>query len=318
MNKQKYSKTFILFILVWAQFILFNFVDAQEDTSAINTEQVANRAFVFPHETGRIFATPTAEVLKSLDLNFILGGSFGFEENTSFLGNVAFGLGNFADIEINTSSLLGTLALSSSNISTIALKGRIINGNAKLPSVAIGLRASNDWDKNKLNESGVRTASPDLFREGLRGLDYEARMTTAFTVASKEVNDNLCLHGGLGITDLRYRNAQTVIWIEPGYRTYQQVGVKRKNLVSVFGGIVYTINDRTQFMIEVQNMPYFDVNLKDGSLVPRQRGLAVGEVRFAISKTLLLDTGIRYQSNFKGLADAQIRLSLSFFFPIKT
>lgn len=271
------------------------------------------KTFQFPHDLNRIFATPTADVLKSLDLNIVLGGAFGFEESSSFLGNIALGLGGFADIEVNTGSLLGTLAMQNHNISTIALKGKIYKGSQNYPVIAIGLRASNDWDRTKIYESDIRVFEPNLYGEGLRNVDYEARLTTAFIAFSKKTSDELSLHAGGGISDLRYRNVRL------GWNQYEYTNngaINKKQLGYAFGGFIYTVNERTQFMFEAQTMPYFNVNTKDKTIVPKQRGLMVGGIRFAVSKVLLFDTGIRYQNNYKGLADMQIRLSLSFFISI--
>lgn len=267
--------------------------------------------FHFPHDVNRIFATPTADVLKSLDLNIILGGAFGFEESSAFLGNVALGLGGIADIEVNTGSLLGALANVNQNIPTITLKGKIFKGTGNYPAIAIGLRSSNDWDRTKIYESGIRASEPELYNEGLRNLDYEARITTAFVAFSKNANENLSLHAGGGISDLRYRNVRLGWSFQ--YEYISDDVIKKKQLGYVFGGLIFTINERTQLMFEAQTMPYFSVNTKNKTIVPKQRGLMVAGIRSAVSKVLLFDTGIRYQSNYKGIADTQIRLSLSIF-----
>jgi hypothetical protein len=36
-------------------------------------------------------------------------------------------------------------------------------------------------------------------------------------------------------------------------------------------------------------------------------------LRFIISKWLVLDSGVRYQDNYKGLADAEIKIALNGF-----
>lgn len=301
------KKSLIVFILTFTSYCFSN---ANQDEA--NTQKV--QAFQFPHDINRIFASPTADVLKSLDVNIILGGAFGFEESSNFLGNIALGLGGVADIEVNTGSLLGALANVNQNIPTIVLKGKIYQGSEKFPSIAIGLRSSNDWDRTKIFESGIRTSEPNLYNEGLRNVDYEARITTAFIAFSKNAYENLSFHAGGGISDLRYRNVR-LSW---NYGYSDDGAIHKKQLGYVFGGLIFTINERTQLMVEAQSMPYFNVSTKDRTIVPKQRSLMVAGIRSAVSKVLLFDTGIRYQSNYKGLADTQIRLSLSFFISIPT
>ncbi len=305
MNK----KSLILFMFIFTGYC-FSIPSQYEKDSTTDVT-----FFDFPHDVNRIFATPTADVLKSLDLNIILGGAFGFEESSGFLGNVALGLGGIADIEVNTGSLLGALANVNQNIPTITLKGKFYKGTGNFPAIAIGLRSSNDWDRTKIYESGIRASEPDLYYEGLRNVDYEARITTAFIAFSKNANENLSLHAGGGISDLRYRNVR-LGWASPSmdsHSSFSHGEIQKKQLGYVFGGLIYTINERTQLMFEAQTMPYFNVNVKNKTIVPKQRGLMVAGIRSAVSKVLLFDTGIRYQSNYKGIADTQIRLSLSFF-----
>jgi len=73
------------------------------------------------------------------------------------------------------------------------------------------------------------------------------------------------------------------------------------------------LNERTSLMFEAQTIPYFRVDPKKGSIEPSRRIAGVGGLRFIISKWLVLDSGVRYQDNYKGLADAEIKIALNGF-----
>lgn len=265
----------------------------------------------FPHDFNKIFSVPTADVLKSKDVNIVLGGAFGFDESKSFLGNIGFGLGDFADVELNIGSLIGTIIERNQTYSTAGMKFRILNSNEIRPSVAIGLKSSNDWDRTQVFPNEIQTSSPRLYDEGLRGLDYSTRMTILYAVLSKIAEPILEFHMGGGIMDIRYKNIQ-LDFISGPIVDYDKV--YKKNQLYLFGGIVYKINPKTHFVFEAQSLPYFTVDLESKKLTPRLRYLYATGVRYIVSKVFVVDSGIRFQSNFQGIADAQYRIGINFFF----
>lgn len=282
--------------------------------SLSTTKQSKDTNPLTTHKLDHLFSIPKAEMLKSLDVNFMLGGAWGLEEQNSFLGSFALGLGDVAQIEVGTIGMIGNL-LGLSNISTIGLKGIIFQENEKLPSIALSLRSSNDWDYNSLSENEVQANSPRDYASGLRDYNYEMRFTSLSLILSKNVGDKNSLHFGASYMDTRYRNLYRYIYNNPFLPTPIS-GEFQKDLFGFFGGIEHIANERTVFMIEVQSFPSFRYNINSASIETSKMFVTVAGVRFAVLEWLVIDTGARYQSNFKGLADVQIRLSANAIFSI--
>ena len=268
------------------------------------------------HRIDHLFSIPKTDMLRSLDISFMLGGVYGVEEEQSFLGTMGLGIGDVAQLEVSTIGFVGNL-LGVSNIATIGLKGKIYNGNKFLPSVALSLRSSNDWDYINENESDIMAAAVEQYADGLRGYNYEMRFTTLGIIFSHNLNDRTVLHGGLNYMDTRYRN----LWRH--YFTTNNIqfpvpntSEQSEDLIGLFGGIEQNVNERTYFMAEYQTLPNFKFNLLNGKLEHDRISVVVLGVRFAVLKWLVIDTGARYQSTFNGLADVQIRLSANIIFSL--
>ena len=237
-NKHNLMKTFFRYFLI----IIFatSFVFSQTDKTIIckfcKTKNKTNNTFCIncgktlststqskeinplaTHKLDHLFSIPKAEMLKSLDVNFMLGGAWGLEEQNSFLGSFALGLGDVAQIEVGTIGMIGNL-LGLSNISTIGLKGIIFHENEKWPSIALALRSSNDWDYNSLSENEVQANSPSDYASGLRDYNYEMRFTSLSLILSKNVGDKNSLHFGASYMDTRYRNLYRYIYNNPFYQ----------------------------------------------------------------------------------------------------
>jgi len=278
----------------------------------LQKEKVAEKPevkFSFGHQIGRLFSIPYAAVLNSLDLSLLVGGSFGFSNTDGFLGTLSLGLGGFGDVEVSTVSLLGSVFSRSENFASLGLKIAVLKENETLPGLSVGLKTNNQW--NTSSNYDIQTAAPDLGIFGLTSTEYDARMTSFYAALSKKMNPVTNIHLGVMVSDLRYRNVRSY-FISPTY-SYREPSEQKKNMVLAFGGIDFNLNERTSLMFEAQTIPYFRVDPKKGSIEPSRRIAGVGGLRFIISKWLVLDSGVRYQDNYKGLADAEIKIALNGF-----
>jgi hypothetical protein len=84
----------------------------------------------------RLFNVPTANVLGSLDIYFTGGGAFGIEKERNFLGRAGLGLGDIAEVEFATLSVINSLQHGSSSLPTSAFKMLITREHGNLPAVA--------------------------------------------------------------------------------------------------------------------------------------------------------------------------------------
>ena len=301
--KTGHSFSFCLSIALFS--FLFNFQSyTQIDSSEIKEEQ-----FVFPHHINRFFSAPNSKIMNSLDLSLLLGGSFGFSESGGILGTAGLGLGGYGDVEIGSESLLGSMFDSKEYFTNIGMKVKVLGESEKFPALAVGIKANNDWNSSNNDEEFIRTAETGLFDAGLRTANYNSRMTSVYATIGKSFKAGLTLDAGISISDLRYKNVFIVY--DFGNSLYVQEEQERKTVINFFGGFEYVLNDRTILMFELQSFPYLKVNAGDGSISSSRRIVAVAGLRFFVAKWLLVDSGIRYQNNYSGLAEAEIRLGLN-------
>lgn len=285
-------------------FIMTGLSPAQGDSLKLKEEQ-----FVFPHTLNRLFSIPNSKIINSLDFSFLIGSSFGFADNTGVLGTLGLGLGGYGDIEIGSESLLGSMFSSSENFTNIGIKVKILTESENIPGVAIGIKANNSWNSSRNDGDFIRTSESGLYDAGLRTADYDSRMTSVYAVIGKMVVPGLTLQAGIDFADLRYKNVYVVF--NEGNSTYMQNEQEREAVINFFGGFEYHLNNRTILMFELQSYPYLKVSTTDGLIKASRRIVTVAGFRFFISKWLLLDTGVRYQDNYSGLAETEIRIGLN-------
>ncbi len=275
----------------------------------VDSLKLKEELFVFPHTLNRLFSIPNSKIINSLDFSFLIGSSFGFADNTGVLGTLGLGLGGYGDIEIGSESLLGSMFSSSENFTNIGIKVKILTESENIPGVAIGIKANNSWNSSRNDGDFIRSSESGLYNAGLRTADYESRMTSVYAVIGKMVIPGLTLQAGIDFADLRYKNVYVVF--NEGNSTYIQNEQEREAVINFFGGLEYHLNNRTILMFELQSYPFLKVSTTDGLIKASRRIVTVVGFRFFISKWLLLDTGVRYQDNYSGLAETEIRIGLN-------
>ncbi len=280
-------------------------ISAQNDSAAIQQ----NNGFIFDHTLPRVFSIPTARVLNSLDFSLLVGSSFSFGKTNNFLGTVSLGLGGYGDIELSSASLMGSIFNREESFSYIGMKIKLLSETEHLPGIAIGIKTNNEWNNSSSNSTDILSNSDELFNQGMRSINYDSRMTTAYFSVSKKIKDIVSIHAGISYSDMRLKNVNTV------YNYWNAVYIhpeeEAKSIFNLYGGLEFDLNERTKFMFEAQSFPYIKINSKNGQLETEKRILGVVGLRFFISQWLLVDSGILYQDDYKGLADAQLKLSLN-------
>jgi hypothetical protein len=244
----------------------------------------------------RLFNIPSADVLGSLDLFLTAGGSFGAEKEKSFLGRVGIGLGDVAEVEFSSLSVINTLRVSSTSIPTSAFKMRALRENGKRPALGWALRGTTSW---QVLDSDADAAS------------FETRLTKLYAVATKRIG-TVAVHGGAGLTDVRVRNPRGWRFEDPGD------GEMQKNLVAPFGGVSVQANPRTLVMAEVEGVPQYGFEWAKACGPDDIKTVWAGVVgvRFYFAPWLATDAGVRYRSDFDGIADANIHVSANVLLPL--
>lgn len=264
----------------------------------------------FNHTPGRLFSISTADIHNSLDLSLLVGGSFGLESSDGFLGSVAFGIGGYGDVEVSTASLLGSVFSKTENFASIALKIKIIGETENIPGFSVSLRTNNDWYQS--SNFDLKEKKPELAQFGLRSITYETRITHLILSMSKRMNDFSRVHLGIGVGDLRYRDLKSY-FVDSFFIDQSE---KMKNTFYGAIGFDFQLNEITYLIAEAQTIPYFKVNPKTGLISPDLRKVFSGGLRVGINRWLLFDSGFRYQDNYRGLADTEIKISLQAFISV--
>ncbi len=244
----------------------------------------------------RLFNVPTAGVLGSLDLYFTGGGAFGIEKERNFLGRAGLGLGDIAEVEFATQAVINSLQHGSSTVPTSAFKMLVLREHDKLPAIAVSLRGTTSW-------------------QYLQGDDYtvsfETRLTKLYIVASKKIG-TVSGHVGMGLTDVRVRNPQG--W---NFKNGSS-GEMQSNLWAPFAGVSIQANPKAQVLFEIEGLPSYDFVAGESHDRDDIKSIWAGVigVRFYFTNWLAADTGVRYRSDFDGIADANIQANINMLLPL--
>lgn len=252
----------------------------------------------------RLFNVPTADVLGSLDIYFTGGGAFGIEKERNFLGRAGMGLGDIAEVEFATQSVINSLQRGSSSLPTSAFKMLIMRERLGLPSVAVALRGTTSW--RSLDGSD----STSYF-------SFETRLTKLYLVASKRIN-KVTGHFGIGLTDVRVRNLQSWNFANGNPGNTVNTNELQRNLWAPFGGISIQANPKTQVMLEIEGLPSYEFGEGRKYSAGNIKNIWAGVVgvRFYFTNWLAADTGVRYRSDFDGIADANIQANVNLLLPL--
>lgn len=261
---------------------------------------------VFRHPA-RLFSVPTAEVLPELHFAITLGNMFGMNVGESFLGTLGLGIGGIGELELSTADLIGNLATGTWAMRTSAFKLQIYTNPDLGINTGAALQSSNNWEEENRSEHIVILTAPDEYRRSLRGFNYESRIATlrlsiGFTI------ERTTFHGGFGYSDIRYRNVYSWFVDRPSISLPDET---RRGQWQGSGGMAITLNERTKLMAELQTVPFLSYDV--GTNRVRLTRMIVGALgaRASLSENWSVDSGVRYQSNFIGLADVQIGIALN-------
>ena len=252
-------------------------------------------------EPTKFFSAPTGGILKSMEVMFTTGGSFGIENNRNFSKKIGFGLGNIAEVEFTSSNIANKLTGESTNLPTSVFKVSLVPERFAhlwyIPQMAVQLR-STTWQSVAKRESGLRSENTESYLgKSLSSLAMTSRFTTLYFVAGKNCSLG-GLHVGFSLTDVRTRRGRQWIYDEISYDYIDLfIPEMKKEIAAPFGGIYIVANPQTQLMVEIEPIPLFEYDIKNRRVYVRKAWMGIGGIRFFISKWLSLDTGVKYQSD---------------------
>ena len=313
----------LLIALIWLTFFASESKTQTPNVEATNKiKSFLSKKLKYASTPTKNFSTPTGRILKSMEIMVSLGSSFGIEENSSMLGKIAIGLGGVAEVELTRSSFMNELTGQQKNLPTSIFKMGLIPERFSeywfIPNISLQLH-STPWqssvnEHSRLSESAKATYDA----ANLSRMNMDNRFTTLYGIIGKEFG-LLSINGGVTLTDVRVRNGwQWIFDQELGSEVYHKIPEMQKNLIAPFGNISIAANDDTQLMGEVQAIPLIDYNIVSKQVQIKRTWRAIVGVRFFIASWLSLDTGVKYLSSAKGIADSEVNVGLNLMVPFKT
>jgi len=255
----------------------------------------------------RMFIAPTGRMLPSGIVGLSFGGAFATQGGKEYLGLFSIGLGGVAELEISTAHLVSNVFSSSKWIGTTALKFTIFNGKPEtvLPKVMIALR-SNRWSSIEGSGSDLAGPADEDGNSGIYNIDFKTHLTSLYLSATSEFTPKLSVSGGLVWHDIRTKDLS--------YNSSHQINLPenmKKSIVGAFGGVENLLNPTTYSLLEIGLIPEIRFDDKMEQMMIGQLWYSMVGVRFFFREIAAVDAGIKYRSDYSGLADAEIVVGLN-------
>ncbi len=269
----------------------------------------------------RLFVLPTGTLLRSFEISLAAGSSYGVAGGGGTVARASFGLGGVAEVEFSTTEVANQLSGQTTRLPTRAFKMGLtpewLRGRWYVPDVAVQLCTSN-WGE-MVRRGGYMPAevkATDALGNRLTAAALESRVSTLSLVLSKG-GKVASMHVGLNLADVRTRRGTQWLHNEATSTTIVvEIPELKKQIYGPMGGFTLSMNPRTQLMLEVSPVPEVRYLVQQRAVLVRRVWRGVGGVRFFLGSWLSWDTGVRYQSNFDGIADARIEMSLNMILPL--
>jgi hypothetical protein len=255
----------------------------------------------------RLFTVPTGRILGSYEVLLTLGGAYGAMNKGEYLGIASVGLGNVAEVEISTWRMVSNLFQGTTALGTTALKVGLLheNGSASRPDVAMIFRLNPSWSEVKSNDRKFLAEVEGQVSE----IHFKMHIASLYLSVSKSLSPALALHAGAFLMDVRTKEGSVSFPDAP----YAPLSIPdfRKNLVSGFFGFESQVNDRTFILGEVTGSPRYNYHVGSNTMSVDQVATVIAGVRFYFASRISADAGVKYRSDYLGIADADIAVGLN-------
>jgi len=257
-----------------------------------------------PKSIDRLFLTPCGKVLPSMEVNLTLGGAYGTMNRGEYLGIAAVGLGNVAELEISTWRLVSNFLSGTLALGTTSLKISLLKETDNTPGMALTFRSNPSWAK-------METSGQDLSSEisaEVTKVSFETHFAGLYLTVSKQLFTGTAFNAGLSLTDMRTRSGSAIMITAPMFNEFPDQQV---NLLGGYIGFSRLVNSRTTVMGELSTIPRFSYDPEINDLSIDQVALIIAGFRFYFSPNLSTDAGVKYRTDYAGIADAEISVGLN-------
>ncbi len=250
-----------------------------------------------------LFFSPTTEVLDSLSLHLSGGGALRIQGERNFIGSAALGLGDIAQININTVSLINNFSNSQSAIPASGFRLQLLReGWGPAVTAALDIAPTLGISDDYVPDDPALKPIP---------VAYNTRFTSLFLNVGKTFGEAR-LYTGVRVIDTRLSD-----FAGGGVRNTGIRDSDSHTLALAMAGMKYWRNERTLVMLEALGVPDYDYNPTINSLGVKSAYAFAAGVRYFFTDWLAFDSGVKYQTNYRGLADAAIRASFNVTIPTR-
>jgi hypothetical protein len=274
----------------------------------------------------KFFFIPTSKVLRTMEVSFSGGSSYGVEESSGLLARFGLGLGGVAEMEFSTQQVANQLTGEETRFPSRTFKVQLVperyTHNWYVPNLAVQLKTTS-WGSIVDSEQRISAALDESFRsnyydQSIQSLQLSTRFTTLYMVAGKDFGIG-GFHVGASLMDVRTREGGQWLFDNKTYRhEYYRFPELQKNILQPFGGVYLNANETTQILAEVSALPNYKYNVKNKEIDITHAWIGIAGIRFFMLPWLSWDAGVRYLSSFDGIADAEISVSMNLVLPIKS
>ncbi len=268
----------------------------------------------------RFFNLPTASVMRSMEITISGGGLVSVESDKTLLQKFNIGLGGIAEVEFSTSGIRNRLTKKSEQMPTSTFKVALIPERFRhywfIPDVTVQLRSSS-WNVLEGGNDRLVAAVMDSYNgRNLLSIDnLQKRFSMLYLIVGKNFEYG-GIHLGVSQTDVRTRQGRRFFY-DANKDAYlsERIPEMDTQFVTPFGGVELVANDATRLIAEIQVIPAFDYDPRLEKLEVRQIWLGIAGIRFFLAQWFSLDTGVRYQDDYRGIADAEIDIGVNCVLP---
>ena len=274
----------------------------------------------------KFFFIPSSKVMRTMEVSFSGGNSFGVEESGGLLARFGLGLGGVAEMEFSTQQVANQLTGEETRFPSRTFKVQLVPArfaqNWYVPNLAVQLKTTS-WGSIVENNHQItgeldRKFTDSYLNLSLSSLQLSTRFTTLYIVGGKDFTIG-GIHLGASLMDVRTREGGQWIFDNNTYmHDYYRFPEIQKNILQPFGGIFLNANETTQILAEVSALPNYKYNIEAKKIDITHAWVGIAGVRFFMFPWLSWDAGVRYLSSFDGIADAEISISMNMVLPIKS
>ncbi|MCH7520645.1 MAG: hypothetical protein IIB42_02950 [Candidatus Marinimicrobia bacterium] len=248
---------------------------------------------------------PNAHVLPAFNVN-VQAGFIDIVGLHGWRPAARFGLGGVAEFEWTGVYFYSDLQSNPETIPTAGVKIRIPTFVPKMEA-ALALYNAQQWRNYRSNQARL-AMDAGYTSAGLSSVNFESIYTRLDLLVEWSIMDKFQLRPSLYFLESKARNLNTV-WIAPAdgsQSSYTDLGIRKSRLMGVGLGFSLQVDQHLTYIGQWLGAPQYQLNVARQTLVLNRKQVFILGIRYRLSNTLVLDTGIYHDAAELNLSDIQV------------